>query len=142
MSNKINNISDADQSGDNISVDTSDVKDMPELVAAAQPQQPAVQQTEFEFGDLLALGKQMCGSDIKFKLEFDSQIVDGGKVVARKNTGEFMFSARLRYRNYGCVTNNQQSLVVPIFFSDLEKNEKLEIYVENNAEDKNKVESN
>jgi hypothetical protein len=143
MADKVNNISPAEHIEDNINSDTSDVKDLPELVNVnPQPTaQPEIQKTEFEFGDLLSIGKQMCGENVKFKLEFDSQIVDGGKVIARKTSGEFMFSVRMRYRNFGRVTNDQQSLVVPMFFTDLEKSEKLEIYVENNTQDNNKQES-
>ncbi|QJX72384.1 hypothetical protein F-S17_0118 [Faustovirus] len=131
---------------DNISTDISDVKDLPELVASAQPEpvvnvQPALQKTEFEFGDLLDIGREICGENVKFKLEFDTQIIDGSKVLARKTNGEFMFSVRLRYRNFGRVTNDQKALVVPTYFTDMEKSEKLEIYVENNTENKNKVES-
>lgn len=127
---------------DNINPDTGDI---PELVAAgsdtAHIVQPDLQKSEFEFGDLLNIGRQMCGENIKFKLEFDSQIIDGSRVFARRASGEFLFSVRMRYRNFARVTDDQRSLVVPAYFTDLEKVEKLEIYVENNANDRNKVET-
>lgn len=156
MSSELNNNSGDTQQIDNISADTSDIKtiaeqpnDLPELIPSDQKndaspvvsQPPVTQKTEFEFSDLLVTGQEMCGENVRFKLEFDSQLVDGSKVVARKSTGEFMFSARMRYRNYGRVTDDRKTLVIPTFFTDLEKLEKLEIYVENNNEDKNKVES-
>lgn len=124
---------------DNISSDTSDVKDIPkDIPNLIEPNPQPAQKTEFEFIDLVQRGKEVFGSDGEYKLEFDTQIVDGGKVIARKITGEFLLSARVRFRNCAIVTNDKSMLVVPMYFTDIETDEKLEIHVGNNKKDINK----
>jgi hypothetical protein len=137
MSATDNNIS-ANDPADNITEDTSDIPS--EATTAASDPTPirTTPKTEFEFNELLQKGKEFAGVNVEYKLEFDTQIIDGSKVIGRLTTGEFLFSARTRFRNYAVVTNDKTTLVVPVYFTDIETNEKLEIHVGNNSKDTNK----